>query len=135
LDRPQQLQPPCRPPPQHRIVDFDDVAGTTALTGNATMQGLRLRTTASSQVLNSGAFAITLGASAGADQGAGLQLVHTARIKNTVTHPVNIAFSGAQEGLIYAAGTARHHLDGYCPQRCDLREPTASHASATASCA
>ena len=86
-----------------QIVDFNNIAGTTTLTGNATMQALRLRTTAATQVLNSSTFTITLGASAGANQGAGLQLLHTAN--DTVTHPVNIAF-GSQEGLIFASGTA-----------------------------
>lgn len=83
-----------------QIIDFNNIAGTTTLTGNATMQALRLRTTANSQILNSGAFTITLGAAAGVGQGAGLMLNHTSG--NEVIHGANFAF-GAQEGLIYAA--------------------------------
>ncbi|MBL9131915.1 MAG: autotransporter-associated beta strand repeat-containing protein, partial [Verrucomicrobiaceae bacterium] len=88
--------------PAAQITDFNAVAGTTTLTGNASMQALRLRTTANTQVLSTGAFTLTLGSAAAVGQGAGLQLNHTTN--DTVTHPLNLAF-GAQEGLIYTATT------------------------------
>ena len=85
-----------------QIVDFNNIAGTTTMTANATMQALRLRTTANTQLLNNGGFTITIGSTAAVGQGAGLQLVHTAN--NEVTHTANFAF-GSQEGLLYLATT------------------------------
>lgn len=85
-----------------QIVDYNGVAGTQTMSANATMQALRLRTTANTQLLNSPAnFAITLGSSAGAGQGAGLFLAHTS--DNEVIHTANFTFGGGQEGMIYIA--------------------------------
>ncbi|MGC3968297.1 MAG: hypothetical protein QM775_13270 [Pirellulales bacterium] len=80
-----------------------DISGQTAnmTVTTASVQALRIRTTANTnQSVNSGT--ITIGASAGVNQGAGLFLAHTAN--NGVTHTTNFAF-GSQEGLIYAATT------------------------------
>ncbi len=82
------------------IVNLNDVPGTITMTGNATMQALRLRTTAATEILNSGAFSLELGSAAAVGQGAGFFIAHTAN--DTVTHAVNVGF-GTQEGLIYAA--------------------------------
>lgn len=71
-------------------------AGITVTTGN--VQALRVRTTGNTQTLSGGT--ITIGASAAAGQGAGLQFNHTSN--NEVIHSTNFAF-GTQEGLIYAA--------------------------------
>ncbi len=83
-----------------QIVDFNSIAGTTTMSAHATMQALRLRTTANTQLLNNGGFTITIGSTAAVGQGAGLQLVHTAN--DEVTHTANFAF-GPQEGLVYLA--------------------------------
>lgn len=84
-----------------QIVDFNNIAGTTTMTANATMQALRLRTTANTQLLNNGGFTITLGSTAASGQGAGLFLAHTA--DNEVTHTANFTFGGGQEGMIYTS--------------------------------
>jgi autotransporter-associated beta strand protein len=90
-----------------QIIDFNNITGTTTLTGNASMQALRLRTTANTQILNSGAFTITLGSAAAAGQGAGLQLLHTSG--NEVVHGINVAF-GTQEGMVYVSTPAANGI-------------------------
>ncbi len=79
------------------IASINGVAVATS--GNATVQALNLRSTASSHTLTGNT--ITIGASAGAGQGAGLFLAHTTN--DTITHSSNFTFGGGQEGLIYAA--------------------------------
>ena len=74
-----------------------DINGTAlAVTGTPSVQALRIRSTANTHTVTGGT--ITLGATAGAGQGAGLFLAHTA--DNTVVHSTNFNF-GAQEGLMY----------------------------------
>jgi autotransporter-associated beta strand protein len=70
-------------------------AGTTQ-----SVQALRMRSTDTAHALTGGT--ITIGATAGAGQGAGLMFNHTSN--NTVTHTSNFSF-GSQEGLIYVATT------------------------------
>lgn len=70
-----------------------------ATSGNATVQALNLKSTASTHALTGNT--ITIGASAGAGQGAGLFIAHTSN--DTVTHTSNFTFGGNQEGLLYAA--------------------------------
>lgn len=82
------------------ILDVNGLTGTNTMTANVSAQAVRLRTTANTQVLNSGAFTLNIGGSAAANQGAGLYLAHSTN--DTVTHTLNVGF-GAQEGLLYAS--------------------------------
>ena len=79
------------------IASINGVAIATS--GNATVQALNLRSTASSHTLTGNT--ITIGSSAGAGQGAGLFIAHTSN--DTITHTSNFTFGGNQEGLLYAA--------------------------------
>lgn len=85
-----------------QFVDFNGVTGTSTMSANASVLGLRLRTTAASQVLANGGFTVTVGSAAPVGNGAGLYLAHTSN--DTVTHTANFAF-GSQEALIFAAST------------------------------
>ncbi len=78
-----------------------DLNGAAVVAGTQSVQALRFRSTANTHTLTGGG--ITLGAAAGAGQGAGLFLVHTS--DNEVTHTTPITFSTGQEGLIYTSTT------------------------------
>lgn len=82
------------------IASINGVAIATS--GNATVQALNIRSTVNTQTLTGNT--ITIGSTAGADQGAGLFLAHTAG--NGITHSSNFTFGGTQEGFIYASTAA-----------------------------
>ena len=78
-----------------------DLNGAAVVAGTQSVQALRFRSTANTHTLTGGS--LTLGAAAGAGQGAGLFLVHTA--DSEVIHTTPITFSTGQEGLIYTSTT------------------------------
>lgn len=78
-----------------------DLNGAAVAAGTQSVQALRFRSTVNTHTLTGGS--LTLGAAAGAGQGAGLFLVHTP--DNEVTHTTPITFSAGQEGLIYTSTT------------------------------
>lgn len=80
------------------IVTYDNTAYSGA---GASVQALRIRTTANTSTFNASS-AMTIGAASSAGQGAGLFLAHTA--DNTVTHTTPFNF-GTQEALLYASTT------------------------------
>lgn len=78
-----------------------DLSGAAVTAGTQSVQALRFRSTTNTHTLTGGS--LTIGAAAGAGQGAGIFFAHTS--DNEVIHTTPITFAGGQEGMMYVATT------------------------------